>query len=148
MSASMKAAKPIYSYYNICQHKSGKIEFILIIMWAVNSVKLDKTGLLRDTIFEKVVNMIGGKWKLRIIYVLAFHEVLRYGESKRLLSPITHKMLSTQLKELEKDGLVNRKEYQQIPPKVEYSLTQMGRDLKPVVKEIHNWILQYDIQGE
>ncbi len=98
--------------------------------------------------FEKVVNMIGGKWKLRIIYVLAFHEVLRYGELKRLLSPITHKMLSTQLKELEKDGLVHREEYQQIPPKVEYSLTQMGRDLKPVVKEIHNWITQYNIQSD
>lgn len=98
--------------------------------------------------FEKVVNMIGGKWKLRIIYVLAFHEMLRYGELKRALTPITHKMLTAQLKELEKDGLVNRKEYQQIPPKVEYSLTQMGRDLKPVVKEIHNWITQYDIQGE
>lgn len=54
-------------------------------------------------------------------------------------------MLSTQLKELDKDGLVNRKEYQQIPPKVEYSLTQMGRDLEPVVKEIHKWILKYDI---
>lgn len=98
--------------------------------------------------FEKVVNMIGGKWKLRIIYILAFHEVLRYGELKRLLAPITHKMLTAQLKELEKDGLVNRKEYQQIPPKVEYSLTQMGRDLKPVVKEIHNWITQYDIHEE
>lgn len=93
--------------------------------------------------FEKVVNMIGGKWKLRIIYVLAFHETLRYGELKRLLTPITHKMLSTQLKELEKDGLINRKEYQQIPPKVEYSLTQMGKDLQPVVHEIHNCKCQY-----
>lgn len=98
--------------------------------------------------FEKVVNMIGGKWKLRIIYVLAFHEILRYGELKRLLSPITHKMLATQLKELEKDGLVNRKAYEQIPPKVEYSLTQMGRELKPVVKEMYHWIERYDIQGE
>lgn len=76
---------------------------------------------------------------------MAFHEILRYGELKRLLSPITHKMLSTQLKELDKDELVNRKEYQQIPPKVEYSLTQMGHDLEPVVKEIHKWILKYDI---
>lgn len=98
--------------------------------------------------FEKVVNMIGGKWKLRIIYVLALHEMLRYGELKRLLSPITHKMLATQLKELEKDGLVNRKAYEQIPPKVEYSLTKMGRDLKPVVKEMYHWITCYDIQGE
>lgn len=95
--------------------------------------------------FEKVVGMIGGKWKLRIIYMLAFHEVLRYGELKRLLSPITHKMLTTQLRELEKDGLVTRKEYQQIPPKVEYSMTKMGRDLQPVVKEIHDWITKYDV---
>lgn len=95
--------------------------------------------------FEKVVNMIGGKWKLRIIYVLAFHDILRYNELKRLLSPITHKMLSTQLKELEKDELVNRKEYPQIPPKVEYSLTQMAKDLKPVINEIHAWITQYNI---
>ena len=56
--------------------------------------------------FEHAVEIIGGKWKLRIIYMLAFHERLRYGELKRLLSPITHKMLSTQLKELEKDGLI------------------------------------------
>lgn len=70
--------------------------------------------------------------------MLAFHEVLRYGELKRLLTPITHKMLTTQLRELEKDGLVTRKEYQQIPPKVEYSMTKMGRDLQPIVKELHN----------
>ena len=58
--------------------------------------------------FEIIVGMIGGKWKLRIIYMLAFHEVLRYGELKRLLAPITHKMLTNQLKELEKDGLIIR----------------------------------------
>lgn len=94
--------------------------------------------------FEKVVDMIGGKWKLRIIYMLAMHEVLRYNELKRLLTPVTHKMLTAQLRELERDGLVNRTEYQQIPPKVEYSMTDMGRDLEPIVKEIHNWICKYE----
>ena len=93
--------------------------------------------------FEKVVNMIGGKWKLRIIYVLAFHETLRYGELKRLLTPITHKMLSTQLKELEKDGLINRKEYQQIPPKVEYSLTDLGLTMKPILDIMATWGNEY-----
>ena len=88
--------------------------------------------------FEKVVNMIGGKWKLRIIYVLAFHEILRYGELKRLLSPITHKMLSTQLKELDKDGLVNRKEYQQIPPKVEILLPKWGAIWSQLLKKFIN----------
>ena len=55
--------------------------------------------------FETIVGMIGGKWKLTIIYMPAFHDVLRYGELKRLLAPITHKILISQLKELEKDGL-------------------------------------------
>ncbi len=96
--------------------------------------------------FETVVGMIGGKWKLRIIYMLAVHGVLRYGELKRLLSPITHKMLSNQLKELEKDGLVNRNEYHQVPPKVEYSMTEMGKNLQPVVKEMLNWIEKYEIK--
>ncbi len=95
--------------------------------------------------FETVVKMLGGKWKLRIIYMLAFHETLRYGELKRLLAPITHKMLSTQLKELEQDGLIVRIEYPQVPPKVEYSMTDMGQDLQPVVKEIYHWILKHDI---
>lgn len=96
--------------------------------------------------FEIVVGMIGGKWKLRIIYMLAVHGTLRYGELKRLLSPITHKMLSNQLKELEKDGLVNRNEYHQVPPKVEYSITEMGKGLKPIVHEMFNWIEKYEIK--
>lgn len=95
--------------------------------------------------FEAVVEILGGKWKLRIIYMLAFHEVLRYGELKRLISPITHKMLSAQLKELEGDGLVIRKEYYELPPKVEYSLTKMAKDLQPLVKEMHDWIIKYNI---
>lgn len=95
--------------------------------------------------FERAVEIIGGKWKLRIIYMLALHEILRYGELKKLLTPITHKMLTTQLKELEKDGLVNRKEYPQIPPKVEYSLTDMGRGLEPLVQEMYQWIQKYNL---
>ncbi len=96
--------------------------------------------------FETLVRMIGGKWKLRIIFFLAFHEVLRYGELKRLLHPVTHKMLTSQLKELQKDGLVVRTEYPQVPPKVEYSLSQMGRDLRPVVEKLCDWITAHNIQ--
>ena len=88
--------------------------------------------------FETIVGMIGGKWKLRIIYMLAFHEVLRYGELKRLLAPITHKMLTNQLKELEKDGLIVRKEYPQVPPKVEYYMSEMGKGLRPVVRAMYD----------
>lgn len=96
--------------------------------------------------FEAVVGMIGGKWKLRIIYMLAFHEVLRYGELKCFLAPITHKMLTNQLKELEKDGLIIRKEYPQVPPKVEYYMYEMGKGLRPVVRPMYEWIEKYDIE--
>ena len=96
--------------------------------------------------FETIVGMIGGKWKLRIIYMLAFYEVLRYGELKRLLAPITHKMLTNQLKELEKDGLIIRKEYPQVPPKVEYYMSEMGKGLRPVVRAMYEWIEKYDIE--
>ncbi len=92
---------------------------------------------------EEVVNMIGGKWKLRIIYKLGFNRILRYGELKKELAPITHKMLSTQLKELESDGIIIRKEYPQIPPKVEYFLSQKGLDFIPVFREMLEWKLKY-----
>jgi len=98
--------------------------------------------------FETIVGMIGGKWKLRLVFLLAFHQVLRYGELKILLQPITHKMLTAQLKELEQDALIIRTAYQQIPPKVEYSLSQMGRDLRPVVETMCDWITIYDIKPQ
>ena len=82
--------------------------------------------------FLKTFSMINGKWKLRILYELACEKILRYSELKRNLTPITHKMLSTQLKELEEDGIIIRKEYPQVPPKVEYSLTKKGSELKPI----------------
>lgn len=90
--------------------------------------------------FESLVGIIGGKWKLRILYTLGCQKILRYGELKKLLDPITHKMMSTQLKELTADGLVIRKEYPQVPPKVEYSLSQKGIDLLPVFQEMAKWI--------
>lgn len=62
-----------------------------------------------------------------------------------MLTPITHKMLTNQLKELERDGLIIRKEYPQVPPKVEYSMTEMGKGLRPVVKAMYEWIEKYGI---
>lgn len=85
------------------------------------------------------LNLIGGKWKLVILWHLSFDGVMRYGEIKKSLSEITHKMLSQQLKELEADGFVHREEYHQIPPKVEYSLTDLGKSLLPILQSIFNW---------
>ena len=87
---------------------------------------------------EITVRMIGGKWKMLILWHL-IQEVRRFGELKRLLPGITQKMLIQQLRELEADGLVLRKVYPQVPPKVEYSLTELGQSLGPVLKAITRW---------
>ncbi|HAP4494496.1 TPA: helix-turn-helix transcriptional regulator [Enterococcus faecalis] len=86
--------------------------------------------------FVQALSIINGKWKLKIIYELACTEVLRYGQLKRRLCKVTHKMLSSQLKELEKDGMILRKEYPQVPPKVEYSLSKKGLKFLPVLDEL------------
>ncbi|MGL5254367.1 MAG: winged helix-turn-helix transcriptional regulator [Brevinema sp.] len=85
------------------------------------------------------MNYIGGKWKPIILWHLGAEGVHRYSEIRRKLGKITHKMLAQQLKSLEEDGLILRKEYPQVPPKVEYSLTDEGQSLMKILKEMHNW---------
>ncbi|MCH3963382.1 MAG: helix-turn-helix transcriptional regulator [Clostridium sp.] len=94
--------------------------------------------------FEYTLSVIGGKWKLKIIYVLACMETVRYGVLKRNIGGITHKMLSSQLKELQSEGVISRKQYSQIPPKVEYSLSKKGESLIPIVKSICKWGKEYN----
>lgn len=88
---------------------------------------------------EYAMNVIGGKWKLLILYYLMTDKVKRYGELKKSIPGITHKMLSSQLKELESEGIILRREYHQIPPKVEYSLTQKGVTLLPILGMMYDW---------
>lgn len=85
------------------------------------------------------LSVVGGKWKWLILGLLFEHDVLRYGQIKRNISGITHKMLSQQLKELEASLLIHRKAYQQVPPKVEYSLTENGKTLIPILKLMGQW---------
>ncbi len=89
--------------------------------------------------FLSTLTIIAGKWKLRILYELACETTLRYGELKRNILSITHKMLSTQLKELDNDGMIIRKEYPQVPPKVEYSLSPKGLSFLPILDDMCNW---------
>ncbi|MCF7521618.1 helix-turn-helix transcriptional regulator [Neisseria sp. ZJ106] len=88
------------------------------------------------------LNIIGGKWKVLILYYLN-GETRRFNELQRLLAGITQRMLTLQLRELENDGIVHREVYPQIPPKVEYSLTEFGKTLIPVIDAIHAWGIQY-----
>lgn len=89
--------------------------------------------------FSYAMSLIDGKWKMHILFWLWKTEVLRYGELKRVLGKITHKMLSSQLKELEADGLIIRNEYPQVPPKVEYSISEKGLSLMPVMQALCKW---------
>lgn len=88
---------------------------------------------------EYTLGIIGGKWKLLILYYLMVDKVKRYGELKRCIAGITHKMLSKQLKELESEGIIHRMEYYQIPPKVEYSLSEKGATLLPILGMMYDW---------
>lgn len=78
-----------------------------------------------------------------ILYLLVEHEIVRYNELKRLIGAITYKTLSSQLKEMESDGLIIRKEYPQIPPKVEYSLSEKGKSLYPIMEAMCEWGIKY-----
>ena len=87
---------------------------------------------------EITLNVIGGRWKTLILWQL-FQGTRRFSELRRGTHGITQKMLTQQLRELEKDGVVDRRVYAQMPPRVEYSLTPMGRSLKPVVDAMCRW---------
>lgn len=84
------------------------------------------------------LDIIGGKWKVLIIYHLQ-HSTKRFNELRRDLPDITQRMLTLQLKELVRDGLIHRFDYQEVPPKVEYSLTEQGQTLLPMLQAMHVW---------
>ncbi|MCR2806078.1 winged helix-turn-helix transcriptional regulator [Paenibacillus soyae] len=98
-----------------------------------------KVKTIQDTPFGYTLSVIGGKWKMVIMYLLAENQPVRFNDLKRQIGSITYKMLSAQLKELEADGLVRRKEYPQVPPKVEYSLTDKAETLLPVLEQLCEW---------
>lgn len=94
---------------------------------------------LTDTPFGYTLSMIGGKWRLVILYWLVEFETIRFNELQRKIGTITYKTLSMELKGLEADGLIIRKEYPQIPPRVEYSLSDKGRSLLPIMERMCQW---------
>ena len=88
---------------------------------------------------EFAMTQISGKWKLIILWNIYKKEVIRYGDLKRSINNITDKMLSNQLKELVRDNIVHKKVYQEIPLRVEYSLTKSGESLIPIMKMLFKW---------
>lgn len=89
--------------------------------------------------FHLAMNTLEGKWKFAILYVLLDKGTLRFKELERLIPDISTRMLVKELKHLEEKKIIHRKAYPTVPPKVEYSLSEVGKSLQPVIKSISNW---------
>jgi DNA-binding HxlR family transcriptional regulator len=89
------------------------------------------------------MKVLGGKWKPILINAIYFTTPARFGELKRSVIGITQSMLTQQLRELEEDGIINRKIYAEIPPKVEYTLTEFGLTLSPILLSMAKWGKEY-----
>ncbi len=94
--------------------------------------------------FELAFQVIGGKWKTIILYHLSLVSRMRFGEIRRGIPEITERMLTRQLRELEADGMLHREVYREVPPRVEYSLTEFGRTLIPVMLQLRHWGIEYE----
>ncbi|MFD1953553.1 winged helix-turn-helix transcriptional regulator [Paenibacillus thailandensis] len=92
---------------------------------------------------ELTLAVIGGKWKLIILWHLGLEGTKRFSELRKLIPGITQKMLTNQLRELEEDKLVKRKVYPEVPPRVEYSMTEYGESLMPVLRGMYDWGKNY-----
>lgn len=88
---------------------------------------------------ELALAVIGGKWKAVILWHLRCGKTRRFGELKRQMPNVTQKMLTQQLRELESDGLIRREVFAQVPPRVEYSLTELGQSVLPVLDQLRDW---------
>ena len=102
----------------------------------------DKTisgAKFEDTGYSYTLSLINGKYKPIILYCLMEYEPVRFNEMQRYLGRVADKTLSQHLKELERDGLIHRKMYPEIPPKVEYTLTERGRSLMAVLDQLCTW---------
>lgn len=91
---------------------------------------------------DLAIDVVGGKWKPIILYRLGAG-TLRFGQLQRVIPQVTQRMLTLQLRELERDGLVIRTVYPEVPPKVEYTLTEPARSLLPVLESLGHWLLEH-----
>lgn len=109
---------------------------------AENKFTLENT-LARCVPMSKLQSVIAGKWKILILWYITFYKVQRFGELMRRLDGITQSTLTKQLRELENDGFIHREIYKEIPPKVEYTLTELGESFIPVLQTMMVWSEQH-----
>ncbi len=105
-----------------------------------------ETEIDDDCLMYRALQTINGKWRLVVMYQLSKKESFRFGELSRTIPSITKSMLSTALTELEENGMVSRVQYNEVPPRVEYSLTEKGRALFPIFYDLYRWLSEYPPQ--
>src|ERR1044072_3678070 len=104
-------------------------------------------GNVQNCPVTATMDVIGGKWKILILYLIS-NDINRFGKLGMLLKDISKQMLTTQLRELERDGIIRRVIYPEIPPRVEYFLTEKGEDLKEVFVALREWGFKYEVPRE
>ena len=98
-----------------------------------------ETAIQRCKTISTLQKILGGKWKLEILYYIAFHDIHRFGALRRQLGEITESSLTKQLRELEADGFLIRHDFQEIPPRVEYTLSELGMSFVDVIRYMKKW---------
>lgn len=102
-------------------------------------MKKSELSIRRCTTISTIQRIVGGKWKIEILYYIGLQNINRFGELRRHIGDITESSLTKQLRELESDGFISRYDYKELPPKVEYSLTDLGNSFIPVLEFMKNW---------
>lgn len=102
-------------------------------------MKKSQMSIERCATISTIQKLLGGKWKLEILYYIAIQNIQRFGELRRHIGDITESSLTKQLRELEADGFISRFDYKEVPPRVEYSLTELGRSFIPVLEFMKQW---------
>lgn len=108
----------------------------------------DEKAMARCESMSKMQAVLGGKWKILILWYIATYEAQRFGELMRRIDGISQSTLTKQLRELEADGLIHREIYREIPPKVEYSLTDIGKSFVPILTDMTLWSQRWLCDGE
>jgi len=106
-------------------------------------MKYDENKCSEGCPVEATLNLIGGKWKGIALFHLLMDGTMRFSELKRSCKGVTQRMLTKQLRELERDALISRHVYAEVPPKVEYSLTKKGESLRPILLGLRDWGLKH-----
>lgn len=102
-------------------------------------MKKSELAIQRCPAVSALQKIIGGKWKIEILYYIAFKDIHRFGELRRTIGDITESSLTKQLRELEKDGFISRYDFKEIPPHVEYNLTNLGESFIPILEHMKKW---------